>query len=330
ANLLVSLTLRFEQSVPDFGVHPRMLTNPDVVEGGHVGEESNLLKGPTDAQLRDSVGLEPGDVCALEDHGARGRRVDAGDRVEERGLPGAVRPDQREDLALADLKGDLVDGREPTEALRQGVHYQDLSVLCHGSALLAEIEDGFFADALGQLLLADAAGEEALRAQKHDKHKDQSEHQEVQALHLVVQPDPVALRGIEEAESDRVGRVAGHVWQVGQQVEEDVVNAQGAEDHTWDVPHAAEHDHDQHGDRYHEGKVLRADERELGAVVGPGKTAERGADREGQQLDRHGVHAGRGGGHLVFADRHPGAAEARAVQIVGSDDAEDHQYHHQD
>src|SRR3989440_7103633 len=225
ADLLDSLTPRFEEGVPDFRVHPRMLTDPHVVEGGHVGEEPDLLKGPSDAQVGDPVGLEPGDVLALEDHRSRRRGIDAGDRVEERGFAGAVGPDQGEDLAFADLEGGLVDGRQPTEALRQSVDYQDRPLISHGSALLAEIEDGFFADALGQLLLADAAGEEALRAQKHDEHKDQSEHEEVQALHLAVQPDPVALRGIEEAESDRVGRVAGHVWQGGQQVEEDVVNA---------------------------------------------------------------------------------------------------------
>ena len=149
-------------------------------------------------------------------------------------------------------------------------------------------------------------------------------------MHLIVQPDPVALRSIEKAESDRVGRIGGHVGKVGQQVEEDVVDTQGAEDHARDVAHAAEHDHDQDGDRNHEGEVLGAHEREFGAVIGPGKPAERGADREGQKFDGDRIHAGRGGGHLVFAHRHPGAAETRPVKVVGRDDAEDHEDHHQD
>src|SRR6266571_274039 len=79
--LLLSLALRFEQGVPDFGVHPRVLSHPHVVEGGHVGEEPNLLKGSSDAQLGHPVGLEPGDVLALEDHRSRSRGVNAGDRV---------------------------------------------------------------------------------------------------------------------------------------------------------------------------------------------------------------------------------------------------------
>src|SRR2546421_2502490 len=115
-----------------------MLTDPDVVEGGHVGEEPNLLKGPSDAQLGDPVGLQPGDVLALEDDRSRRRGIDSGDRVEERGFAGSVGPDQGEDLAFADLKGGLVDSRQTTEALRQSVDYQDRPLVCHRLALLAE------------------------------------------------------------------------------------------------------------------------------------------------------------------------------------------------
>ena len=130
--LLLSLAPGFEQGVPDFRVHSRMLADPDVVEGRHVGEEPDLLKGPSDAQLGDPVRLEAGDVLALENHLAGRRLVDAGDRVEQRGFAGSVRPDQREDLALSDLKADLVDGGQPAEAFRHGVHRQDLPVLAHG------------------------------------------------------------------------------------------------------------------------------------------------------------------------------------------------------
>src|SRR6266849_10464497 len=146
-----------------------------------------------------------------------------------------TRPDEREDLALPDLKADLVDGTQPAESLGQSGDRENLAVLRHGSGLLAEIEHRFLTRALGQLLLADAAGKQALRPQEHDKDKDQSEYQEVQPLHLVVQPDPVALRGVEESEPNRVGRIDRQVGEVGQQVEEDVVDAQGAEDDARDI-----------------------------------------------------------------------------------------------
>src|SRR5205807_1455107 len=107
-----------EEGVPDFRVHAGVLADAHVVEGRHVGEEPDLLKRPSDAELGDLVGLEPGDVLPLENDRARGRRVDAGDRVEERGLARTVRPDEREDLALADLETDLVDRRQSSETFR--------------------------------------------------------------------------------------------------------------------------------------------------------------------------------------------------------------------
>ena len=47
------------------------------------------------------------------------RLVEAGDAVEHRGLAGAVRADQRRDLALARLEGQIIDGEETAEAHRQ-------------------------------------------------------------------------------------------------------------------------------------------------------------------------------------------------------------------
>ena len=45
----------------------------------------------------------------------------AGDTVEERRLPGPVRADQPDDLALPDLEGDAVVGREAAEPFREAV-----------------------------------------------------------------------------------------------------------------------------------------------------------------------------------------------------------------
>ena len=47
---------------------------------------------------------------AGEDHGARSRSDDAGDGREERGLAGAVRADDADDLAFVDLQVDFADG----------------------------------------------------------------------------------------------------------------------------------------------------------------------------------------------------------------------------
>ena len=50
---------------------------------------------------------------------AGGRRVDAADQVEHRGLAGAVGPDQREHLAALHVEADLVDGQHAAEAHAQ-------------------------------------------------------------------------------------------------------------------------------------------------------------------------------------------------------------------
>ena len=53
--------------------------------------------------------------------------------------------------------------------------------------------------------------------------------------------------------------------------------------------------------------------------------AEGGAHAEREQLQVAGVDAHRLGGDLVLADRHPGAADAAALEAIADHDAEDHQ-----
>ena len=60
-----------------------------------------LLRHQADHRARGAVVLE--DVMAAHRHGARGRRHDAADDVDERCLAGAVRPQQAEDLAAANV-----------------------------------------------------------------------------------------------------------------------------------------------------------------------------------------------------------------------------------
>jgi hypothetical protein len=61
----------------------------------------------------------------------------------------------------------------------------------------------------------------------------------------------------------------------------------------------------------------------------PRHAAEGGAHGEGQQLHVAGVDAHGLGGDLVLADGHPGAADARILQAVADDDAEQHQHQEQ-
>src|SRR5262249_39349319 len=71
------------------------------------------------------------DVFALELDEAARRLVDAGEHVEERRLPGAVRADQAHRRLPRDREVDVVDGEQSAELLTQ--HLRDENVVLHAS-----------------------------------------------------------------------------------------------------------------------------------------------------------------------------------------------------
>ena len=79
------------------------------------------------------MGLAPGELGAVEGDRALGRDVQAGDHVEERGLAGAVGPDERDDAAARDGEVDVVDGQQAAEALRAALGDEQVAALLAGS-----------------------------------------------------------------------------------------------------------------------------------------------------------------------------------------------------
>src|SRR5258708_7016082 len=70
-----------------------------------------------------------GDILAIEADRAGGRREKSGDQVEEGGLAGAVRPDDRAHLALRDIQRYIAYRHEVTEALGDVVDLEDVHAL---------------------------------------------------------------------------------------------------------------------------------------------------------------------------------------------------------
>jgi hypothetical protein len=134
--------------------HQRVvLGDEQVLQHGHAAEQADVLEGarhlgvlrylevghpleqedgavfgvlPLPAGQRqpvDGVLLAAGTVA--HDDAPLRRLVEAGDAVEHRGLPGAVRPDQRGDLAAPDIEGQVVDRHQPAEAHRQMLDAED-------------------------------------------------------------------------------------------------------------------------------------------------------------------------------------------------------------
>src|SRR2546428_340751 len=76
----------------------------EVLPHGHRGEELAPLRDVGDPAGDDGGGREPADPGPVPVPRARNRRADARDRAERGGLSGAVRADDRDDLAPADLE----------------------------------------------------------------------------------------------------------------------------------------------------------------------------------------------------------------------------------
>src|SRR5256885_4687460 len=66
-----------------------------------------------------------GDVAAVIEDAAGARLEELGQQVEDRGLAGAVRPDQRMDRAAVDLEVDFPDRGEAAKLLSETVGLQD-------------------------------------------------------------------------------------------------------------------------------------------------------------------------------------------------------------
>ena len=97
--------------------------NHDVFEHRHL--RRRLLPGPRHSQMADLVRLKPVQKLALESDHAPRRRVIAGDAIEERGLAGAVGPDQSQHHAFIHAERNVGVGRETTEELTHMLKFED-------------------------------------------------------------------------------------------------------------------------------------------------------------------------------------------------------------
>ena len=86
------------------------------------------------------------------------------------------------------------------------------------------------------------------------------------------------------------------------------------QDHSPDVPQAAEDDHREHEDRERELELVGVDRVQVRGEEGAGHPAEGGAGRVGEELRPHERDAHARRRDLVLAKRDPGPAEARVAQ----------------
>src|SRR6202035_2912568 len=88
-----------------------------------------MLKHHAKALARDLVRGQSGDIFSQENDVARGRAFDPHDRLHRGRLAGAVRADQAENLAGAQLELEILDGGEAAEAFGQAADFENRSVV---------------------------------------------------------------------------------------------------------------------------------------------------------------------------------------------------------
>src|SRR5215831_2089834 len=104
----------------------------DVLVHGEASERLHDLEGAYDPSPRHEMGRHAGYVGAAVKDAAFARRQEPADDGEQRGLAGAVGPDQRGDPARFDGERNIVDGEEAAEAFEYTLNVKQR--LSHGRA----------------------------------------------------------------------------------------------------------------------------------------------------------------------------------------------------
>jgi hypothetical protein len=93
-------------------------------------EEALVLERAGDADGCDDVWGAPDQFLptVVESDPAVRRPVNAGDQVEDGRLAGTIGPDEPDDLALLDAEGEIMDGPESAEVLRQAFGFEKRQV----------------------------------------------------------------------------------------------------------------------------------------------------------------------------------------------------------
>src|SRR5262249_9424761 len=97
----------------------RLAGHADVLEDRDLREDVGDLERLGHAEAIEELGRPPREVVAAKAHAAGRGRVESGDHVEQRGLAGAVGPDDREDLTRPNLERDVVERGQSAEVARE-------------------------------------------------------------------------------------------------------------------------------------------------------------------------------------------------------------------
>src|SRR6516162_9285576 len=104
-----------------------------IVEDGELEAQPRALEGPGDARSVDLLGCGPGERGAVEDDLPPGGGKETSEDVEEGRLPGAVRPDEPQQLAAPELEVQPGERHDPAELPGQAATDQELPRRAHAA-----------------------------------------------------------------------------------------------------------------------------------------------------------------------------------------------------
>src|SRR5207244_11305322 len=109
------------------GAGPAVDGDEHLLQTGQVIEEALVLERAGEAERRDAVGGETDELppSVVEPDPPVRRLVETRDQVEAGRLPGAVGPDEADDLALLAPERKIVHGPEAAEVLRQALGLEE-------------------------------------------------------------------------------------------------------------------------------------------------------------------------------------------------------------
>ena len=94
-----------------------ILRDPEILPDRQLPEQTNVLERSRDPQRHPRMRRPIGDVGAVEDDAAGGRRKQAADEIDDRALARAVRADEAENFAARDRQIDAIDRADAAEML---------------------------------------------------------------------------------------------------------------------------------------------------------------------------------------------------------------------
>ncbi len=112
----------FQQAGEHAGFQVLMLRHQQVLNHRHFAEQAHVLEGPHHAHAGDLLARQALQMLVAQHDGAAGRLVETGQAVEDRGLPRAVRANQRDDLLRMQIQRHVVDRQQAAEAHHQAVN----------------------------------------------------------------------------------------------------------------------------------------------------------------------------------------------------------------